>query len=155
MPQSRILFVCLGNTCRSPMAEGLFRRIAAERDLIDSVLIDSAGTGRWHVGEPPNGHAIAAMRQRGIDISDCRARQIADEDFTTFDLIIAMDQAIDRLLRHRAPHGTEDRIRMLLDFAPEAPAREIADPYHRGTDAYATTLDLLDRGARGLIAHLS
>ena len=118
MATHRILFVCLGNICRSPMAEGVFRRVAEEEGLIDRFEIDSAGLGDWHIGQAPDHRAQKAARSRGVDISDQSARQVVDEDFDRFDLLLVMDRSNYAELKARAPHEARAKIRTFLDFAP-------------------------------------
>lgn len=149
----RVLFVCLGNICRSPMAEGVFRRVAAERGL--DLDIASAGTGAWHVGKPPDPRAIAAARERGIDISGQRARQVSAGDFSDFDLIVAMDEANLATLKRQAASHEHPRIRLFLEFASDAATREVPDPYYGGEDGFAHALDLIEAAASGLADHIS
>lgn len=147
----RVLFVCLGNICRSPSAEGVFRRMLKERAPDIAVEIDSAGTHDYHVGSPPDRRAIEAARRRGIDLTALRARQISAEDFSRFDLILAMDdQNLDELKR-RAPREYHDRIRLLMEFAAEAPLRHVPDPYYGGPHGFEQVLDLLEEAAEGLL----
>lgn len=147
----RVLFVCLGNICRSPTAEGLFRAEAVKAGLGDRFEIDSAGTGGWHQGEPPDRRAVAAAAERGVDISLLRARQIKSRDFDHFDLILAMDASNYTELRRRAPRSSRARIAMITDFAPETGASEVGDPYYGGPDGFVNTLDLLEACCRGLL----
>ena len=143
---SRILFVCLGNICRSPAAEGVFRALAPE------VETDSCGTSGWHVGEPPYGPMQAAARARGHDISDLRARQFTPVDFDRFDLIVAMDAANQQEIETRRPTGNTTPVRLLTDFAPETGADHVPDPYY--TRDFDGVLDLIETAARGLKASL-
>ncbi|WP_111733584.1 low molecular weight protein-tyrosine-phosphatase [Roseovarius amoyensis] len=143
---NRILFVCLGNICRSPAAEGVFRALAPE------VATDSCGTGGWHVGEPPYGPMQAAARARGHDISDLRARQFTPDDFDRFDLIVAMDAANQQEIETRRPTGNTTPVRLLTDFAPETGADHVPDPYY--TRDFDGVLDLIETAARGLKASL-
>lgn len=139
---TRILFVCLGNICRSPAAEGVFRALMPE------AVTDSAGTSDWHVGEPPYGPMQAAARARGYDISDLRARQFVARDFDRFDLILGMDRGnIDRIERLR-PARSRTPVRLFTDFAPETGATEVPDPYY--TRDFDGALDLIERAAKGL-----
>ncbi|MFC3119342.1 low molecular weight protein-tyrosine-phosphatase [Jhaorihella thermophila] len=139
---TRILFVCLGNICRSPAAEGVFRALMPE------AVTDSAGTSDWHVGEPPYGPMQAAARARGYDISDLRARQFVAPDFDRFDLILGMDRGnIDRIERLR-PARSQTPVRLFTDFAPETGATEVPDPYY--TRDFDGALDLIERAAKGL-----
>ena len=149
----RVLFVCLGNICRSPMAEGVFRRVAADRGL--DLEIASAGTGSWHVGKPPDPRAVAAARERGIDISGQRARQVNAEDFSAFDLIAAMDEANLATLKRQSAPGARAQIRLFLDFAEGIREREVPDPYYGGEDGFAHALDLIEAAAGGLADHIS
>lgn len=150
----RLLFVCMGNICRSPSAEGVFRRVLAERAPHLSVEIDSAGTHDYHVGSPPDRRAIEAARRRGIDLSGLRARQVRGEDFERFDLILAMDEDNLADLRERAPVRYRERIRLLMDFAPSAGVRHVPDPYYGGPQGFEHVLDLLEEAAEGLLQEL-
>lgn len=144
----RILFVCLGNICRSPTAEGVFRAMAAAEGL--PVEVDSCGTGGWHAGEPPNPPAVVAARKRGYDLSPLRARQIDVADFTRFDRIIVMDRANLRDVRALRPDGgTEPEL--FLTHAPQH-GEEVPDPWYTGE--YDRTLDMIEDAARGLIRAL-
>ncbi len=151
----RILLVCLGNICRSPMAEGVLRRMAEEAGLDDALIIDSAGTGDWHVGHPPDQRALAAISKRGIDISDLRARQVGPEDFARFDLLLAMDRDNRADLLDMAPTPEDARkVRLFLDFAPETGVAEVPDPYYGGRQGFETVLDLIEAASRGLLDHI-
>jgi len=151
---SRILFVCLGNICRSPMAEGVFRRAAEQEGLIDRFEIDSAGLGDWHVGQPPDHRAQQAARSRGIDISGQSARQVEDEDFERFDLLLAMDRSNYAELKARAPASARAKIRHFLDYAPHVGTKDVPDPFFGGSDGFEDALDLIEVAARGLLASL-
>lgn len=150
----RILFVCMGNICRSPTAEGVFRAQVAAAGLTDRILTDSAGTHGYHIGEPPDPRSIKAAAARGIDISDLRARMVRADDFTRFDLVLAMDaqnrQAMSDFYKAELP----DRVRMFMEFAPEAKAREVPDPYYGDGAGFERVLDLCDAAGRGLLKHL-
>ncbi len=150
----RILFVCLGNICRSPMAEGLFRRELERRAIDHLVEVDSAGTGDWHVGEPPDPRARRAISKRGVDISHLRGRQVSVQDLEAFDLILAMDAENLSDLLALADERQMQRIRLFLDFAPEAGVREVPDPYFGEEDGFETVLDLLEAAAKGLADHV-
>jgi protein-tyrosine phosphatase len=143
-----ILFVCLGNICRSPLAEAAFRA-EAERLGLD-VAIDSAGTGDWHAGEPPDRRAIAAAGRNGIDISHLRARQVRREDFDRFDHIVALDRQNLRDLRRLQPPGSKAQLSLLLDHVEGREGEPVADPYYGGdTDFDAAWADVVE-GARSL-----
>ncbi|CUH78103.1 low molecular weight protein-tyrosine-phosphatase [Tropicibacter naphthalenivorans] len=146
----RILFVCLGNICRSPSAEGVVRAMAEQRGV--DVELDSAGTGRWHIGEPPYAPMQAAARARGYDLSELRGRQVSRGDFAAFDLIVAMDGDNLRDLRAMQPKAGGAELRLFTDYAPQAGADEIPDPYY--TRDFDGTLDLVEVCARGLLDQL-
>jgi protein-tyrosine phosphatase len=150
----RVLFVCMGNICRSPTAEGVFRefvqRHAPELDL----EIDSAGTHDYHVGEPPDPRALKAASSRGLDLSALRARQVEDADFERFDLILAMDRVNYEALLDRSPAQYRSRIRLLLEFADDAGRDEVPDPYYGGAKGFEEVLDLLEDAAAGLLAEV-
>ncbi|MEM6773435.1 MAG: low molecular weight protein-tyrosine-phosphatase [Pseudomonadota bacterium] len=149
-----VLFVCLGNICRSPTAEGVFREFARAEGLIDDIAIDSAGTGAWHVGEPPDQRAQAAAASRGYDLSAQRARQVDPADFARHDLILAMDRTNFDDLCALCPPGMQDRIRLFLSFAPGAEIEEVPDPYYGAGDGFQRVLDLVEDASRGLLEHL-
>jgi protein-tyrosine phosphatase len=155
MATHRILFVCLGNICRSPMAEGVFRRVAEEEGLIDRFEIDSAGLGDWHIGQAPDHRAQKAARSRGVDISDQSARQVVDEDFDRFDLLLVMDRSNYAELKARAPHEARAKIRPFLDFAPHVGTSDVPDPFFGGAEGFDRALDLIEAAARGLLASLA
>lgn len=151
---TRVLFVCTGNICRSPTAEGIFRAAVAEAGLAASITADSAGTTGWHVGEAPDARAIAAAAARGIDISGLRARSIEAGDFHGFDMVLAMDRTHLRVIEAQAPAGAPAETRLFLDFAPEAGSSDVPDPYYGGADGFEHVLDLVEMGGRGLLGHL-
>jgi low molecular weight protein-tyrosine phosphatase len=150
----RILFVCMGNICRSPSAEGVFRNLLAARAPQLTVEIDSAGTHDYHVGEPPDDRAIAAARRRGIDLSSLRARTVQTGDFDYYDLILAMDEQNLRELRRRAPAARHERIRLMMEFVPSSPVRAVPDPYYGGPQGFEQVLDLLEEAAEGLLREM-
>lgn len=150
----RILFVCLGNICRSPTAEVVFRAVAA-REAPEMVLeIDSAGTAAYHVGELPDRRTREAAARRGYDLSRLRARVVEPGDFERFDLILAMDRENLRALERRVPAHARERLRLFLEFAPEAGISEVPDPYYGGPNGFEDVLDLIEAASRGLIEHL-
>ena len=154
MTDARILFVCLGNICRSPTAEAVFRSIV-EREAPDlKVEVDSAGTAGYHVGEPPDPRTQAAARRRGYDLSALRARIVEPADFERFDLILAMDEENAANLRRRAPLDKRNRVKLFLDFAADADDKEVPDPYYGGASGFERVLDLAEAAARGLVEHL-
>lgn len=148
----RILFVCLGNICRSPSAEAVVRALAAERGL--DLQLDSAGTGDWHAGEPPYGPMQRAARARGYDLSALRARQVTAEDFRRFDLILAMDRANLADLRALRPGDATAALRLFTETTPgTAGGADVPDPYF--TRDFDGALDLIETAARGLLDQLS
>lgn len=157
MPKAkvRVLFVCLGNICRSPMAEGVFAKVAGEEGLGDIVEIDSAGTSSWHIDEPPDGRAQEAAREIGVDISELRGRQVRARDFDDFDFLIAMDESNLAKLRAAAPAACHDRIQLFLDFAADTGRADVPDPYYGGADGFRYVLDLIERASRGLARHIA
>jgi protein-tyrosine phosphatase len=151
---SGVLFVCTGNICRSPTAEGVFRKLAQQAGLLDALLIDSAGTHDYHVGAAPDPRAQAAARRRGYDLSKLRARRIEREDFNRFDFILAMDQDHLRILNRLQPQDYAGHLGLLLEFAPQLAVRDVPDPYYGGPDAFDEVLDLVERASAGLLAEL-
>jgi protein-tyrosine phosphatase len=152
---SSVLFVCLGNICRSPTAEGLLRAIAAREFPGLKLDIDSAGTADYHVGEPPDRRTVAAARRRGYDLAGLRARQVQREDFDRFNYVLAMDRANLAELERLAPQGSAARLALFLEFAPEANELEVPDPYYGGVEDFERVLDLCELAARGLLARLT
>lgn len=146
-----VLFVCLGNICRSPTAEGVFRALCEKEGAGVRIRIDSAGTAAYHVGKPPDRRAQAAARRRGVELSALRARQVSDEDFEQFDYVLAMDEENLRELHRRCPAVLHSRVRLFLDFAPQQPVREVPDPYYGDGDGFETVLDLVEAASEGLL----
>lgn len=147
----RILFVCLGNICRSPAAEGILRIRARDRDI--DLFIDSAGTGAWHVGDPPDARMIQAAGKRGYAIGHQRARKVDLSDFYEFDYLLAMDLSNHTDLLDLAPPNRSCDIRLFLDFA-DCETRETPDPYYGGADGFAQVLDLIELGVDGFLDHI-
>jgi protein-tyrosine phosphatase len=150
----RVLFVCLGNICRSPTAEAVFRELARREAPDLAVEVDSAGTHGFHAGSAPDERAIAAARRRGFDMTELRARVVTPADFERFDLVLAMDEQNYRQLRHIAPAAQRERVHLLLDFAPQLQRRDVPDPYYGGATGFEEVLDLVEEAARGLLAAL-
>ena len=150
----RILFVCLGNICRSPTAEGVLRTLAAREAPELAIEVDSAGTAAYHVDEPPDPRSRQAAARRGYDLSALRARIVEPGDFERFDLILAMDRENLQVLRQRAPAGAHERLRLFLEFAPEAGPEDVPDPYYGGPNGFEEVLDLVEATTRSLLAHL-
>ena len=153
----RILFVCLGNICRSPTAEGVMRHVVREEGLEDRIEIDSAGTGGWHLGAPPDERATAAARTRSIAL-DGAARKFKPDDFGRFDLILAMDSENRRDLLALAPDDdARSKVRLLREFDPAsdgAPDLDVPDPYYGGPEGFDEVLDLVEAATRGLLDRL-
>jgi protein-tyrosine phosphatase len=150
----KILFVCLGNICRSPTAEVVFRTVVAREAPDLHLEIDSAGTAGYHIGAPPDSRTRQAALRRGYDMSALRARVVEPVDFTRFDLILAMDRQNLEVLQRRAPQDARERIRLFLEFAPEADATEVPDPYYGGVNGFEEVLDLVEAAAHGLLRHV-
>ena len=147
-----ILFVCLGNICRSPLAEGVFGDLAAREGI--AVDVDSAGTGDWHLGHPPDARAQAVAAKNGIDIRELRARLVTPDDFRRFDHIVAMDAANLANLEAMRPEGAETKLGRLLDYAGEVDIVDVPDPYHGGPEAFDETYRLVVAGVRGLLERI-
>ena len=144
---TRILCVCLGNICRSPTAEAVLRQKAGGHHTIDS-----AGTGGWHIGDPPYAPAIKAAEARGYDLSDLRGRKVTREDFERFDLILAMDAQNQADLEALRPVGNTTHVHLMMDFAPEMGVRHVPDPYYTGE--FDRALDLIEVASDGLLKTL-
>jgi protein-tyrosine phosphatase len=153
-PQYRILFVCMGNICRSPTAEGVFRKLVTEQLPEWRIEIDSAGTHAYHVGEPPDPRACRAAERRGIDLTRQRARRVTAEDFARFDLVVAMDELNRATLLDVCPPDYHARIRLMMEFAPRLQRKDVPDPYYGGSNGFEQVLDLVEEAAAGLISHV-
>mgnify|MGYP002278820803 CR=1 FL=1 len=144
----------MGNICRSPSAEGVFRRLVEDEGLSGAITIDSAGTHSYHVGGPPDERAQEAALRRGIDLSAQRARQAQSSDFSRFDYILAMDRDNYDDLARLCPPGEEDRLKLFLDFAPHLKRSDVPDPYYGGNRGFEAVLDLIEAASAGLLAHI-
>lgn len=149
-----VLFICTGNICRSPTAEGVLRKMVADAGLGEHIRVDSAGTHGYHVGDPPDTRSQAAARARGYDLSKLRARRLDRSDFSAFDLILAMDRDHHEILVRLAPADARARIGMLLTYARRAKTLDVPDPYYGGPDGFTLVLDLIEDAAEGLLASL-
>lgn len=149
-----VLFVCMGNICRSPTAEGVFRHHVEKAGLSDRFLIDSAGTHAYHVGEPADRRARAAAERRGMSLEGIHARRVAAEDYERFDYIVAMDEDNLARLREEAPEEHSAQIRLFLEFT-EGSESEVPDPYYGGAAGFERVLDLVEEASRGLLETLS
>ncbi len=154
-PDISVLMVCLGNICRSPMAEGVFRHILREEGLQERIRVDSAGTGSWHVGEAPDLRSVRTAAARGVELSG-NARRVRPEDFRSFDYIVAMDlENLESLERFRDGVGGEASLYLLREFDPEGgPGAEVPDPYYGGPRGFEEVFDMVQRSCRGLLAHI-
>lgn len=150
-----VLFVCMGNICRSPMAEGVFRHLALASGLSESprtgIVIDSAGTSGYHVGDPPDRRGQRVARGYGIDLSGLRSRRVESHDFEDFDMVLAMDEDNLALLRERCPPDHHDRIELFLDYAPDVPFSELPDPYYGDESDFERCYSLVEQAAKGLL----
>jgi protein-tyrosine phosphatase len=150
-PRVAVLFVCMGNICRSPTAHGVFRKLVTESGLVERIEIDSAGTHAYHVGEAPDRRARTTAERRGIDLADLRARKATPEDFIAFDYVLAMDQDNYFALLEICPKGMEHKLQLFMDFAPEMRTREVPDPYYGGPTGFERVFDLVEAAAQGLL----
>lgn len=151
MKKIKILFVCLGNICRSPTAEGIFRHLVKSKGMEGSFEIDSAGTSHWHVGEQPDPRAIQEAQRHGIDISEQRSRQVAREDFDQFDYIVGMDPENCRELRKLSPEHLQHKIHLLTDYAPELDVEGVPDPYYGGPKGFPKVFGIIEASAKGIL----
>jgi len=149
--KSSVVFVCTGNICRSPTAEGIFHKLVDDAGLSDRVVVDSAGTHGYHVGEPPDSRAQAAAARRGYDLSRLRARKFQREDFQRFDLVLAMDRDNHGVLARLAQPSAGHRLRMMMAYASRFQAIDVPDPYYGGPDGFDRVLDMLEDAAQGLL----
>nr|WP_295377305.1 low molecular weight protein-tyrosine-phosphatase [Pseudoxanthomonas sp.] len=151
----RLLVICLGNICRSPMAEGALRHHLAASPLAGRVEVDSAGTGHWHLGEPPDHRAIACARQYGVDISGLRARQLRPEDFDNFDWLLCADGQNLRDVRRFAPAEMAHKVELLLEWSGVEAGGSVPDPYTGGPRDFDRVWQLVDSAARAAVRRLS
>ncbi len=151
----RVLFVCMGNICRSPTAEAVFRKMVTESTLADRIEIDSAGTIGSHAGSKPDPRAIDIGAARGYELDNLRARQVTDADFASFDFVVAMDDRNVQHLNAKCPAELKHKIELLMAFAADAEAREVPDPYYGNTVDFEHALALIEQGCSGLLRHIS
>ena len=150
----KVLFVCLGNICRSPAAEGVFRALLEREGMNGEIVCDSAGTGAWHVGHAPDDRMTEAAARRGVDLSPLRARKAIKADFDRFDYVVAMDQDNFNNLSRLCPPDYKGRLARMMEFAPHMGRREVPDPYYGGADGFELVLDLIEEAAQGLLADI-
>lgn len=147
----RVLFVCMGNICRSPTAEGVFRQRVRDAGLADRIETDSAGTHSYHIGKGPDQRSQAEARTRGVDLSDIRSRRVEASDFSHFDWILAMDRDNLAILEAECPAGEQHKLHLFLRFAANRPEDEVPDPYYGGERGFVHVFDLIDDAADGLL----
>ena len=150
----KVLFVCMGNICRSPTAEGVFRYLVEQEGLSHSIEIDSAGTHAYHIGEPPDRRSQQAARNRGIDLSQQRARKVKSSDFEHYDYVLAMDKDNLSNLEYIQPANSLSQLKLFLDFANDMNELEVPDPYYGGSHGFERVLDLIEAASQGLIVHI-
>lgn len=149
----KVLFVCMGNICRSPTAHGLFQQLVDEQGLAHSILVDSAGTHGYHVGNPPDARSQATAKRRGVDLSGLRGRRFVSNDFIEFDYLLGMDSGNIADMRAIRPEDARARLQLMLEYSSRYSEREVPDPYYGG-DGFELVFDLIDDAARGLLAHV-
>ena len=154
MKSVSVLFVCMGNICRSPTAEGVFTHLVRQHNLDAHILTDSAGTHAYHVGEQPDPRAQETARGRGIDLSTQQARRVSETDFHKFDYILAMDNDNLEILRSLQPADGKAELGLFLDFANELELNEVPDPYYGGTKGFEKVFDMVEAAADGLLNHI-
>ena len=152
--QFGVLFVCTGNICRSPTAEAIFRKLAGEAGMGETILADSAGTHGYHIGEPPDPRAQDAAAKRGYDLSSLRARRFEHADFQRFDLIIAMDRDHHSILSRMARPSAVHKLKLMMSYARRFEEEEVPDPYYGGPRGFERVLDMLEDAAQGLLESL-
>jgi protein-tyrosine phosphatase len=150
----QVLFVCMGNICRSPTAQGVFRDIVEKEGLSDVIATDSAGTIDYHAGGKPDRRARETAKKRGVDLSDLRARQVVLGDFDQFDYVLAMDHSNYEELSALCPPSATDRLHLFMDFAPHRKEREVPDPYYGGAAGFEHVFNLVEEASRGLLKHI-
>lgn len=150
----RVLFVCMGNICRSPTAHGVFESLVQKKGLSHRIEVDSAGTHAYHMGEPPDARSQQVAKGRGVDLSGQRARRVQPDDFLHFDYLLAMDRDNFRELRRICPSGSENKLRLLMEFAPEYGIREVPDPYYGGSGGFDQVFRMVEAAADGLLQTL-
>lgn len=151
----KVLFVCMGNICRSPVAEGVFRHMLEDAGLVDKVYVDSAGTHAYRQGCAPDKRSQAAANRRGVDLNKLRARRVAAEDFDAFDYLLAMDRDnFEYLLALSSAPEHHSKVQLLMDYAPHLAEREVPDPYYSGLNGFERVMDLIEEATEGLMMHI-
>lgn len=146
-----VLFVCLGNICRSPTADGVFQKYVEDAKLTHLINVDSAGTSGWHIGEPPDSRSVREAANRGYDLSYLRGRQVSKQDFEQFDYVLAMDKQNLLDLKALAPSNYSGHLGLFLDFSQQSDYSEVPDPYHGGKQGFTLVLDLIEDASNGLL----
>ncbi|MFC7422196.1 low molecular weight protein-tyrosine-phosphatase [Iodobacter arcticus] len=154
MKKLKVLFVCTGNICRSPTADGVMRQKVEVAGLSHAIEVDSAGTQDYHIGEPPDRRSQSYAKKRGFDLSFLRARSVQQSDFAEFDLILAMDNGHLRDLQRQCPPEYQSRVKLFLSFAPVPTQNEVLDPYYGGPAGFETVLDQCEAGCAALLGHI-
>jgi len=147
----RVLFVCMGNICRSPTAQGVFEALLEKEGLLNEIAVDSAGTHAYHVGEPPDHRATSAAARRGIDISQQHARKVCPDDFEQFDYVLAMDDDNYSLLAAICPPDYQEKLVLFLSYAKQLGVTEVPDPYYGGANGFEQVLDIVEVASEGLL----
>ncbi len=150
----KVLFICMGNICRSPTAEAVFRARTEDAGLAQRILADSAGTHDYHIGDPPDARAQRAARLRGYDMSVLRGRQVEVADFSRFDYVLAMDRDNLAILQRLRPRDAAGHLGLFLEFASRHDGREVPDPYYGGADGFEHVLDMVEDASEGLLDHI-
>ena len=150
----KVLFVCLGNICRSPTADGVFRKMVADAGLAKDIAVDSAGTSAGHVNSPPDKRAMAVAKSNGYNLKSLRARRLEDRDFSEFDYILGMDEDNLRDIREKQPGDYPGTSALLLDYANDDRYSEVPDPYYGGTKGFELVFELVEAAAAGLLEHI-
>ncbi len=150
----RVLFICMGNICRSPTAEGVFKHFVSQAGLEEHIFSDSAGTHDYHIDEPPDLRSQRAAAKRGYDLASLRGRQVSRRDFEEFDYVLAMDEANLRLLERLCPPPQAHKLRLFLEFSGNPARREVPDPYYGGAQGFEHVLDLVEQASQDLLRHL-
>ena len=150
----KVLFVCMGNICRSPTAEAVFRHYVAQAGLLEHIHIDSAGTHDYHIGDAPDSRTRLAAQRRGYDMSQLHGRQVEVGDFACFDYVLAMDEANLSILQDLRPRDAQSHLGLFLEFAESRSEREVPDPYYGGADGFERVLDMVEDAAAGLLRHI-
>lgn len=154
MEKIKVLFVCMGNICRSPTAEGVFTKIIASKNLADRFTVDSAGTHAYHVGKPPDTRAQKAALKRGVELQHLRARKVHGSDFEYFDYVLAMDDDNYSILFHECPDEHRAKVKYFLDYAPHLGVREVPDPYYGEKLGFERVLDMVQEASLGFLESL-